>query len=119
VSETDEEYKQYAGLEYIEKLTENLAELKISSSQIFIDFFSKAREHLLGSIEDIADSKTKRLELELRNIRNTKIVSTRNLFKGSPVNWSNWWQFNSIEENHEKRKMCMTTLSERLITLSQ
>jgi hypothetical protein len=104
VSETDEEYKQYAGLEYNEKLIENLAELKISSSQIFIDFFSKPRELLLGSIEDIAYSKTKRLELELRNIRNTKILSTRNLFKGSPVNWSNWRQFNSIEENHEKRK---------------
>ena len=104
VSETDEEYKQYAGLEYNEKLIENLAELKISSSQIFIDFFSKPRELLLGSIEDIAYSKTKRLELELHNIRNTKIVSTRNMFKGSPVNWSNWRQFNSIEENHEKRK---------------
>jgi hypothetical protein len=104
VSETDEEYKQYAGLEFNEKLIENLAELKISSSQIFIDFFSEPRELLLGSIENIAYSKTKRLELELHNIRNTKIVSTRNLFKGSPVNWSNWRQFNSIEENNEKRK---------------
>lgn len=104
VSETDEEYKQYAGLEYNEKLIENLAELKVSSSQIFIDFFSKPRELLLGSIEDIAYSKTKRLELELHNIRNTKIISTRNIFKGSPVNWSDWRQFNSIEENHERRK---------------
>ncbi|MFZ0568236.1 MAG: M3 family metallopeptidase [Nitrososphaeraceae archaeon] len=104
ISETDEEYKQYAGLVYNEKLIENLAELKIRSSQIFIDFFSKPRELLLGSIEDIAYSKTKSLELELHNTRNTKIVSSRNMFKGSPVNWSTWRQFNSKEEDHEKRK---------------
>ena len=104
ISETDEEYKQYAGLVYNEKLIENLAELKIRSSQIFIDFLPKPRELLLGSIEDIAYSKTKRLELELHNTRNTKIVSSRNMFKGSPVNWSTWRQFNSIEEDHEKRK---------------
>ena len=97
VSETDEEYKQYAGLEYNEKLIENLAGLKLRSSQIFIDFFSKPRELLLGSIEEIAYSKTKSLELELHNTRNTKIVSSRNMFKGSPVNWSNWRQFNSTE----------------------
>jgi hypothetical protein len=58
ISETDEEYKQYAGLVYNEKLIENLAELKMHSSQIFIDFFSKPRGLLLGSIEDIAYSKT-------------------------------------------------------------
>ena len=104
VSETDEEYKQYAGLEYNEKLIENLAELKISNSRIFIEFFSEPRELLLGSIEDIAYSKTKRLELKLHHIRNTKIVSANNVFKGSPVNWSNWRQFNSVEENHERRK---------------
>jgi hypothetical protein len=39
VSQTDEEYKQYAGLNYSEKLIEQLAEMKISNSQIFIDFF--------------------------------------------------------------------------------
>lgn len=104
ISETDEQYKQYAGLSYNEKLIEQLAEIKIGSSQIFINFFSEPRELLLGSIEDIAYSKTKKLELELHNTRNTKIVSSRYRFKDSPVNWSNWRQFNSLEENHKKRK---------------
>lgn len=54
ISETDEQYKQYAGLSYNEKLIEHLAEMKINSPQIFIDFFSEPRELLLGSIEDIA-----------------------------------------------------------------
>jgi hypothetical protein len=39
VSQTDEEYRQYAGLKYNEKMIEQLAEMKISNSQIFIDFF--------------------------------------------------------------------------------
>ena len=104
ISETDEQYKQYAGLSYNEKLMEQLAEIKIGSSKIFINFFSKPRELLLGSIEDIAYSKTKKLELDLYNTRNTKIVSSRHMFKDSPINWSNWRQFNSLEGNHKKRK---------------
>jgi hypothetical protein len=39
VSQTDEEYKQYAGLNYDEKIIEQLAQMKISNSQVFVDFF--------------------------------------------------------------------------------
>ncbi len=95
ISQTDEEYKQYAGLNYNEKLIEQLAQMKKRNSTIFIDFFSHPRPLLLGSIEDIAYSKTKKLELDLHNARNTKITSTRHTFKDSQVNWSNWRQFNS------------------------
>ena len=104
ISETDEQYKQYAGLSYNEKLIEHLAEIKTNSSQLFIDFFSEPRELLLGSIEDIAYSRTKRLELELHNLRNTMIVSSRHTIKDTPVNWSSWRQFNSMENDHKKRK---------------
>jgi hypothetical protein len=104
VSQTDEEYKQYAGLNYSEKLIEQLAEMKIINSQIFIDFFSQPKPVLLGAIEDIAYSKTKKLELELRNTRNTKITSSSHMFKDSPVNWSTWRQFNSFEKQPKNRK---------------
>ncbi|HET7391675.1 MAG TPA: hypothetical protein VFJ51_12705 [Nitrososphaeraceae archaeon] len=104
VSQTDEEYKQYAGLNYNEKIIERLAEMKISNSQIFIDFFSQPKSLLLGAIEDIAYSRTKKLELELHRIRNTKITSSRHMFKDSPVNWSTWRQFNSVEKNPENRR---------------
>ena len=50
------------------------------------------------------EAKTKRLELELHNVRNTKITSSRHMFIGSPVNWSTWRQFNSHEKNHVYRK---------------
>jgi hypothetical protein len=80
VSQTDEEYKQYAGLNYSEKLIEQLAEMKISNSQIFIDFFSQPKPVLLGAIEDIAYSKTKKLELDLHNTRNAKVSSSSHMF---------------------------------------
>jgi hypothetical protein len=104
ISETDEEYKQYAGLKYDEKLIEQLAEMKISNSKIFIDFFSHPRPLLIGAIENIAYSKTKKLELKLHNERNTKICSSKNMFKDFPVNWSTWRQFNSLEKEHKNRK---------------
>ena len=104
VSQTDEEYKQYAGLKYSEKLIEQIAQLRVKNSTIFIEFFSNPRPLFLGAIEDIAYSKTKSLELELHNARNTKITSSRHTFKGSPVNWSTWRQFNSLEKEPKHRK---------------
>jgi hypothetical protein len=103
-SQTDEEYKQYAGLDHKKEIVEQLAEMKIINSKIFIDFFSHPRAVLLGAIEDIAYSKTKKLELELHNMRNEKVSSSRYKFNSSPVNWSTWCQFNSHEKEPTKRK---------------
>jgi Peptidase family M3 len=103
-SQTDEEYKQYAGLDFKKEIIKELAEMKISSSKVFIDFFSHPRPLLLGAIEDIAYSKTKKLELELHNMRNDKVSSSKYKFDGSPVNWSTWRQFNSHEKEPTKRK---------------
>lgn len=104
VSQTDEEHKQYSGFKYSEKLIEHLAQMKIKNSTIFVDFFSHPRPLFLGAVEDIAYSKTKSLELELHNARNTKIVSSKHMFRGFPVNWSTWRQFNSLEKAPKNRK---------------
>ena len=103
-SQTDEEYKQYAGLDFRKEIIERLAEAKIINSGIFINFISQPRSLLLGAIEDIAYSKTKKLELELRDTRNEKVASSKYKFDGSPVNWSSWRQFNSNEKESTKRK---------------
>lgn len=104
VSQTDEEHKQYSGLKYSEKLIEQLAQMKIRNSTIFVNFFSHPRPLFLGALEDIAYSKTKSLELDLHNARNKKIVSSRHMFKDFPVNWSTWRQFNSLEKVPRNRK---------------
>ena len=104
ISQTDEEYKQYAGLDYNEKMIEQLAQMKIENSNIFINYFSHSRIPFLGALEDIAYSKTKKLELELHYARNTKIISSNHLYKDSPVNWCTWRQYNSLEKEPKNRK---------------
>jgi hypothetical protein len=47
ISQTDEEYKQYAGLNYNENMMEQLAQMKIRNSSMFIDFFSHPRSLFL------------------------------------------------------------------------
>jgi hypothetical protein len=104
IAEMDERYKQHAGLAYSEHLIERLAEMRTISAETFVNFFLQPRELFLSSLENIADSSTKKLELKLYNLRNEKITSSRYRFARAPVNWSSWHQFNSIEKDSKKRK---------------
>jgi hypothetical protein len=105
VAESDERYKQYAGLKHSERMIEQLAEMKNINAQIFLDTFSsEPRKLFLTAIENIADSSTKKLELKLFNMRNAKIVSSKHCFGKVPVNWSTWRQFNSAQKDPSKRK---------------
>src|SRR5919202_6613946 len=74
------------------------------SAETFVNFFSQPRELFLSSLENIADSSTKKLELKLFNLRSEQIVSSHCCFGKAPVNWSSWRQFNSIEKDSKKRK---------------
>jgi hypothetical protein len=104
VAETDERYKQHAGLQFSEHVIEQLAEMRSVSARAFLGSFSQPKELFLSSLENIADSSTKKLELKLYNLRNKKIVSSRHRFNGNPVNWSSWRQFNSAQKDSAKRK---------------
>ena len=105
VCQTDEECKQYAGLDHDEDLIVQLAEMKRQNSKTYIDFFPNQDDALfLGAVEDIAYSKTKTLELEIHRLRNTDIASAKHKFNGVPVNWSTWRQFNSHEKEDSKRQ---------------
>ncbi len=104
IADADERYKQYAGLKHSERVIEQLAEIKSASAKAFLGSFSEPRELFLSSIENIADSSTKKFELQLYNLRNKKIVSSRHKFGKTPVNWSTWRQFNSAEKDSAKRK---------------
>ena len=104
IAEMDERYKQHAGLKYSERVVEQLAEMRAVGAKTFLGSFSQPRELFLSSLENIADSSTKKLELKLYNLRNQKIVSSRQRFGGAPVNWSTWRQFNSVQKDPAKRK---------------
>ena len=77
VADMDERYKQHAGLDHSERVIEQLAEMRAISAKTFLSSFSQPRELFLSSLENIADSSTKKLELKLYNLRNQKIVSRR------------------------------------------
>src|ERR687898_876523 len=104
IADADERYKQYAGFEYSEAVIEQLADMKLRNAQILLSSFSEPREIYLNTIESIADSKTKKLELKLYNLKNKKIISSKYSFDKAPVNWSTWRQFNSIEKDSANRK---------------
>src|SRR5919199_6010917 len=104
IADADERYKQYAGFDYREAVIEQLADMKLRNAQIFLRSFSEPREIYLNTIESIADSKAKKLELKLHNLKNKKIISSKYRFDNFPVNWSTWRQFNSIEKDSLKRK---------------
>jgi hypothetical protein len=104
-AETNEQYLQFAGYDYDKKNIENLSKMKFLISEIFVRSFSKPRILFLSSIENISESKTKTLELKLHDLRGTKIKSRYFKFNGKQVNWNNWRQFNSCENDNKKRKI--------------
>jgi hypothetical protein len=104
IAEMDERYKQHAGVCYNERIIERLAEMRNISAETFINFFSQPRELVLSSLENIADSSTKKLELKLYKLRNEKIISSSYKFRRTPVNWSTWRQFNIMEKDPKRRK---------------
>jgi hypothetical protein len=104
-AETNEQYLQFAGYDYDKKNIEKLSKMKFLISEIFVRSFSKPRLLFLSSIENICDSKTKTLELKLHDLRGTKIKSRYFKFNGKQLNWNNWRQFNSCENDNNKRKI--------------
>jgi hypothetical protein len=104
VADSDERYKQYAGLGHSENTIEKLAGLKSQNAKLFLESFSEPRELYLSALENIADSSTKKLELLLYNTRNKKISSFKHKLGSSPVNWSTWRQFNNVQKDDLQRK---------------
>lgn len=104
VAESEERYLQYSGLGGSESVINKLAEIKSANAELFLESFPEPRELYLLAIEHIADARTKKLELELYNLRNKKISMKGISFRNSPLNWSSWRQFNSTQKDSRVRK---------------
>lgn len=59
VAESDEQYKQYAGIKFSENTIEKLAIVKRTNSELFLQSFKLPRELYLSSLENIAETDTK------------------------------------------------------------
>lgn len=105
VALTDETFRQYAGLPYNEKGLKRLSSMIMRNAEIFVEFFHEPRLLYLSAIENIAEAKTKQLELKLHKLRREKIISdSKYKYNNAPVNWNTWRQFNSIEDDPSVRK---------------
>lgn len=104
-AETNEQYLQFAGHDFDIENIQNISKMKFLVSKIFLRTFSEPRILLLSSIENISESLTKPLELKLRDLRGAKIKSRFCKFNGKILNWNNWRQFNSTENDNKRRKI--------------
>src|SRR5581483_12053463 len=80
VAESDERYRQYAGLKHSIQAIEGLAEMKSLAARLFLENFQEPRELYLSSSESMADSSTKKVELKRYDLRNAKVVSKKQKF---------------------------------------
>lgn len=103
IAETDEVYKEYAGLKYSNKSILSIAKLRLLNSKLFLKTYAEPLDLFLSVVENFADSSTKDLELKLHDIRTKKIVS-KYKFNNKNINWNTWRQFNNNEKNSQKRK---------------
>ncbi len=104
IIQNEETYSQFAGLKYDPTIIEQVSSIKIQCCQLFMKSYQSPRELFLSSLQILSEDKTKRLEQELHEIRNTKVVDKRYKIDGNYVNWSNWRQFNASEKSHKRRK---------------
>lgn len=109
----DEIFRQYAGLNYDERVLKRLTSMVMRNAEIFIKLFREPRLLYLSAIETIADAKSKHLELKLHRIRTEKISNRNYKFNNEPVNWNTWRQFNSMEENPLVRKYIFNEFIEK------
>jgi hypothetical protein len=103
IAETDEVYKEYAGLKYSNESILSIAKLRLLNSKLFLKNYAEPLDLFLSVVENFADSSTKDLELKLHDIRTKKIVS-KYKFNNKNINWNTWRQFNNNEKNSQKRK---------------
>jgi hypothetical protein len=119
VALTDETYMQFAGLPYNETALKRISSMNMHNSEIFVKFFDEPRILYLSAIENIAEAKTKQLELKLHKLRREKIVSnSKYKYNNAPVNWNTWRQFNSIEYDPSVRKSVFDELIEKTHIIS-
>jgi hypothetical protein len=87
IIQNEETYYQFAGLKYNPAIIQETSKLKIQGCRLFWILWTP-RELFLSSLESLAEDKTKGLERELHELRNTKLVDKRYRIEDNYVNWA-------------------------------
>lgn len=107
IAETDQQYKQYAGLNFNINILKKLSFLRMENTQLFLNEYCSEdtpKSLITNILETYANSYAKNLEINLHITRNKKIMTKKHKFKDKYVNWSNWRQFNNSESISNFRK---------------
>ncbi|MDQ4073476.1 MAG: hypothetical protein M3162_04130 [Thermoproteota archaeon] len=104
IIQTEETFRQFAGLQYNPLIIQEIAKIKAKCSRLFLTSIKEPRKLFLSCLENLAEDNTKTLENRLYLARNKRIIDKRFKINNNYVNWSNWRQFNAVEKKDENRK---------------
>lgn len=105
-SELAEEYwKLYVGLPHDESAIERLENERAGHAKVFLDNWKEPQELFEVAVGSIVSQKTFKLQLKLKEIRETKVVSSKHKFNGKPVNWYTWRQFAAQASDEERKEV--------------
>lgn len=113
---SQENWKMYNGLDFDENFMKSIAEQKARHAELFLSTSRRPRRLFTKCVSDVSESKKTPLSLELDKARSERVVSKKGRFKGRPVNWKSWRQFNS-KADAKKRKQVYDDLIKKTPTI--
>jgi hypothetical protein len=102
---SNETWKMYNGLDFDEEFMKKTAEQKASHAELFLSASRSPRRLFVKCVGDVADAAKTPLSLQLDKARSEKVVSNRGRFKGRPVNWKSWRQFNAKADPKNRKNV--------------
>ncbi len=112
-----ENWKMYNGLPFDEEFMKAVAKQKVSHAESLLSVSRRPRRLFLKCVSDVAYASKTELTLKLDKARGEKVVSKRNRFKGRPVSWKTWRQFN-VTADAKRRKQVYDDLVQRVPAVS-
>src|SRR3989442_2255304 len=100
-----ENWKMWNGLEFDENVMKSVAEQKARHAELFPSSSRRPRRLFLKCVSDVSESKKTPIALELDKAMSEKVVSKKARFRGRPVNWKNWRQFNATADPKRRKQV--------------
>ena len=100
-----EYFNMQVGLKYSEKKIGKLEKKNEKSAEEFLQKFKEPRLLYNACIGSVASSKTYKLNLQLHELRKTKIKSEKQKFNNKPVCWTTWRQFSTSASDKARKEV--------------
>ncbi len=105
VLNSHENWKMYNGLEFDEDFMKRLSEQKAKHAELFLSSSRSPRRLFIKCVTDVSESKKTPLTLELDKARAERVISKKKRFKGRPVSWKSWRQFNATADAKSRKEV--------------